>query len=112
MKRQPTIIATNAINIDRPYPARATNAAPGKDTIPYDMKNANCVNIDCVYVRLKIARTDGISGSIMAVMKPHAKKSVVTAMNAARKLFPDLEEPSTCYPPETFIKAERVGRSL
>src|SRR5882757_2258434 len=89
MKRQPTIIATKAINIDRPYPARATNAAPGNDTIPYDMKNANCVNIDCVYVRLKIARTDGISGSIMAVMKPHAKKSVVTAINAARRVFGD-----------------------
>jgi hypothetical protein len=48
------------------------------------------------------------------VMNPHAKNSVVTAMNAARKWFPDFEESSsTCYyPPETFINAERVGRSL
>jgi hypothetical protein len=48
------------------------------------------------------------------VMNPHAKNSVVTAMNAARKLFSDLEESwFTCYyPPETFINAERVGRSL
>lgn len=32
-----------------------------------------------------MACTEGISGSMVAVMKPQAKNSVVTAMNAARQ---------------------------
>src|SRR5579872_210062 len=46
------------------------------------MKKANVVSSDCVMVRWNIAFTVGTSGSIIAVMKPQAKKSVVTAMNA------------------------------
>src|SRR3712207_2212619 len=47
------------------------------------MKKANCVSIDSARLRLKTPRTDGISGSIIEVMKPHAKNSVVTEANAA-----------------------------
>src|SRR5271168_2594171 len=46
--------------------------------------------MDCAYVRLKIARTEGIRGSIIAVMNPHAKNRVVTAAKAAvRSRFVD-----------------------
>jgi hypothetical protein len=46
-------------------------------------------------------------------MNPHAKNSVVTAMNAARRPPFEFEESrSTDYPPETFINAARVGSSL
>ncbi len=41
--------------------------------------------MDWAYVRLKIARTEGMSGSIIDVMNPQAKKRVVTATKAARR---------------------------
>jgi hypothetical protein len=39
--------------------------------------------MDSAYVRLKTARTEGMRGSIIDVMNPHAKNRVVTAARAA-----------------------------
>src|SRR5215469_16505773 len=46
-----------------------------------------------------MAFTVGSNGSIIEVMNPHAKNSVVTATNAARRLLVEREEsPFTDYP--------------
>jgi len=48
------------------------------------MKKANCVSAASRYERLKIALSAAISGSIEAVMNPHAKNSVVIDAKAPR----------------------------
>src|SRR3569833_130760 len=71
--------------------------------------------MDCAYVRLKTARTDGMRGSIIEVMNPQAKKSVVTAMNAARRSgFADGIECFTPWTPALCLRAGlcRPGQAL
>jgi len=46
------------------------------------MKKAKAANCACRSVSVKMPFTDATSGSIIDVMKPHAKNNVVTAANA------------------------------